>query len=495
MVKDAAVPEVDDNGEVVIKPTIVQVQANLVASQQTFIRFRKRAMVQVDTGFPHFEPLSMERFKELFYPMIPGQTRSRVGDVYEQLTFAAPDLTDMDHLILFGRYDIPEGAEKPDNHADSVGPMVWDTRELAESSHSPTSCVWRSPYAKISNMVLTPDGPVTTKIPFILSLAGGDPEVYDDIMQSMAPMVMEKKPDGVIWWIGDGANGKSTLMDALYRLFPQQLSSITVKRLTDGRDTPNLNGTLANIVKESSEGRIDDTEIYKSIGTHEDFGVHKFHSQEGVTIRGNLHHIFSGNSVPIFNDKGFSARRRTFIIPFTEQFASDPEFEDKTFTPEFFGRLATELCKYAVRLKRQGYRYKFSAKTLAAKEEYDSSANSAEEYVQSIIRDGVVAFDNFQVVQVDYENWCAENGFVALGRNNMKRAVMVLGFERVTYRTKEGTSKHWRLPDFRSRELQQLGGFRLGLYTVPGFEPAEEDAVAPVVPEFKEPQTPRKTGW
>lgn len=491
MSKKMVVPEVDERGEVVVKPTLVQVQSELMAAQNKFIRFRNRAMVQVQEPYPHFKPLTLERFKELFYPVIPGQTRSRVSDVYEQLTFAAPDYTEFDYKILFGRVDIPDGRTKPPNCEASIGASVWDTRSLEPEMSGFTECVWRSPYAKVALGSTEVNGQsVINRIPFILSLAGGDTGLYDDIMQSMAPIVMEKKPDGVIWWIGDGANGKSTLMDALYRLFPNQLSSITVKRLVDGRDTPNLNGTLANIVKESSEGRIDDTEIYKSIGTHEDFGAHKFHSQEGVTIRGNMHHIFSGNSIPVFNDKGFSARRRTFIIPFDQRFESDPTFEERTFTPEFFGQLAQELCRYANHLKRQGYRYNFSAKTRAAKSDYDTEANNAEEYTSELIRDGVVAFDNFGDLRNDYENWCRENGYVELGKGYMRRAVLAVGFERMSVQLNDGkVGKRYRLPDIEAKELQPVGGFRIGLYTFSGFERRDEPekkAELVVVPDFPE---------
>lgn len=486
MAKKDIVPEVDDSGEVVVPQTIVQKQAELMANQNQFIRFRRKAMVQIDEPYPHFEPLNMEKFKELFYPHIPGQTRSRVGDVYEQLTFAAPDYTEYDHLILFG-LDVatstmhPEYTDYDAFFSTNNRQLVWDSKEVSwvygEDVNRP---IWRSPYARVK----APKEGGRQKLKFIMDLAQNDPMVYDDIMQSIAPIIMDRKPDGVVWWIGDGANGKSTLMDAIYRMFPGQLSSITVKRLVDGRDTPNLNGTLANIVKESSEGRIDDTEIYKSIGTHEDFGAHKFHSQEGVTIRGNLHHIFSGNSIPIFNDKGFSARRRTFIIPFNATFASNPNFEDETFTAAFFGQFIDELAYYAQLIKSRGYKYKWSDKTMAAKKSYDTEANNAEEYTSELLADGVVAFDNFGDVRADYENWCRENGYVELGKGYMRRAVLAVGFERMTVRTDEGgTTKRYRLPTVESKDLQPLGGFRQGLYTVSGFErEAEPEPVT--VPDF-----------
>jgi hypothetical protein len=479
------VPVTDDQGELVVKPTPVQVMAQAMNGLYTVIQFRNRPMVMVDEPYPYFQPLTKEKFDRMFYYAQPGQTRSRVGDVYAQVCYGATDYSGYDHMILFGRYDIPKGEDSPPNHPDSAL-SVWDTKEVGtDTGFPPAQCVWRCPYAKIP--LGQDENGKANRIPFIMELACGDEDIYDDIMFSIAPVVMDRKPDGVIWWIGDGANGKSTLMDALYRLFPGQLSSLTVKRLVDSRDTPALNGTLANIVKESSEGRIDDTEIYKSLGTHESFPVHKFHSQEPITINGNIHHIFSGNQVPVFNDKGFSARRRTHIIPFNARFESDPAFEDRTFTPKFFGGLAAEICRYAVRLKRLGYRYNFSAKTMAAKADYDTEANNAEEYANELVKtDGVVAFDNFNDVRNDYENWCRENGYVELGKGYMRRAILACGFERVSIQIEGKIGKRYKLPDVENKELRTLGGFRLGLYTYGDFtpEPKEEK---PAVPQFSEP--------
>lgn len=455
-----------------------------VQSQHRVASFRGRPMLLLQSPYPHFVPLHKDRFDTIAYPLLGGVSRSKMGDAFAYLSHTAQDLTEFDHLILFGRTDIAQPTENGD--VLDVIPTVWDMRDLRTvPGADPELAIWRSPYAKLP----TPkDAPDDGRVPFVLSLAGGDTGLYDDIMQSLAPMVMERKPDGVIWWVGDGANGKSTLMDAIYRIFPGQLSSITVKRLTDGRDTPGLNGTLANVVKESSEGRIDDTEVYKSIGTHENFRVHKFHSQDDIEIRGNIHHIFSGNSIPAFNDKGYSATRRTFVIPFKQRFKSDPLFEQNTFTPEMFGRLIMEMCKYANQLKRQGYRYKWSAATLAAKADYDIEANSADQYGKSIIEDGVVAFDSFNPVRMDYENWCADHGYVPLGVGNMRRALQGLGFERMSAKEGEHVKKNYRLSSVDQADLKPLGMGRIGLYTTDGFPPVDKAAV----PEFRE---ANEDGW
>lgn len=460
-------PDVDENGELKVKPSIVTVQGKVVMDSYRIISFNNRPMILDDEPFPHFRPLTKERFDRMAHNLLNGPTRSRVSDVFANVSNTAPDLSHNSHLILFGQRD-----QLVDERHRAV---VWDCKELSVIGYTPDECIWRSPFPQLK--------PTENKGPveFIMQLAGGDRGLYDDIMQSIAPMIMDTKPDGVIWWIGAGANGKSTLMDALYCIFPNQLSSLTVKSITDERDTPNLNGNLANIVKESSEGRIDDTEKYKSIGTHEDLTVHRFHSQEPLTVKGNMHHIFSGNSIPVFNDKGYSARRRTYIIPFTQEFASDPTFEERTFRPEFFSHLIGEMCKYAVQLRDQGYRYKWSTKTTGAKLDYDTEANTAENYVSELVDEGVVGFDNFSSVRIDYENWCREEGQVPLGVQNMRRAVLAAGFERLSVRQGDGTGKAYRLPNFGESILDKLSMSRPGLYTYPGFVRAQ-----PVeVPKFE----------
>lgn len=454
-----------EGGEQPQKLPAAQIRAIILSEQFPFARFRGRPMLEVKEPYAHFVPLTKEKFDELAYANLGGITRGQVSDTFAFVSNIAPDLTGFDHLISFGG-------------------KVWDMRKLEFVDVDPGGTIWRSPYAPAP----APEAPTTApgRVPFIMSLAGGDEGVYDDIMQSLAPLVMDKKPDGVIWWVGNGANGKSTLMEAIYHIFPGQLSSLTVKALTDGRDTPRLNGTLANVVKESSEGRVDDTEIYKAVGTHEDFTVHKFHSQDTMTIRGNLHHIFSGNSVPTFNDKGWSARRRTFIIPFAQRFHSDPNFERKTFTKKLFEEIVAEMCRYAIRLQEQELRYKWSAATLAAKAEYDVEANNAEEYAREIVQQGVVGFESFGPIRMDYENWCADNGYVPLGLNNLRKAVGSSGFERRTAVVDGRATKMYLISTVKASEIESIGMGRPGLYTVTGFT-VREAPPAPPVPDFHEP--------
>lgn len=396
--------------------------------------------------FDRYAPLTKSEFEVMAYTKIGGVSRSAVSDAFQYVIRVAPDVSASLRYILLGQ-------------------RVWDTVTLDFVRHVPENEVlWRSPYDVIED-----DAPV----PFVMQLAGGDEAHYRDIVQSIAAILMHKKPVGVIWWVGSGANGKSSLMDALYRIFPDQLASLTVKALTDERDAPRLNGALANVVKESSEGRIEDTKNYKSIGVHEDFPVHKFHSQDTEIIRGNIHHIFSANQIPSFNDKGHSALRRTFVIPFKERFDPDPTFEDRTFVPEMLGHLLWAVIKEARKIAERGYDYKFSPVTVSAKLEYDSEASNGQEFAKVLKDAGFVMFASFAPVRLMYEEWCRAQAYSELGTKNFRNALQEAGFVgNRQYRVKGNPQKVYALESADFKTLVEAGMPYNGMYRDMSYLPA-----------------------
>lgn len=389
--------------------------------------------------------MTSDKFSEACYNLFgSGLTKSKIADLEHLFRTTAPDLSHRAHLIAFGD-------------------RVWDTKLLEWSGVPAEDCVYRIPYTPIER---------SGRLPFIMDLACGDEGVYDDIMQSVAPLVMDKKPTGVIWYLGQGANGKSTLVHLLYLIFTTYLTELTVKQLEDERDTPQLNGKLGNVCKESSEGFIEDTRTYKSIGTHEGFSVHKFHSQDMVQIEGNIHHIFSANNIPTFGDKSYGARRRTLVIPFNARFTPDETFEDRTFTKGFIEAFLAEMIHYAGLLKQQNYEYKFSATTVAMKEKYDTEANTAQTYVDELVADNILGFLSFRNVEVDYENWCSDHGYKPSTRNVLRRAFEDKGFRRKSARKSDGsTTKMYLMPGTSYTALSIFGGDRIGM-----FKPSELDA-------------------
>lgn len=382
-----------------------QRMAERLRAKVRIARFKGATIIEEED---HWVDMSADRFAmAVYHEFGDGVNKSRVTDLEHLFRTTAPDMSSKAHLIAFGQ-------------------RVWDMKKLDwTESIAGEDCVYRVPY--------TPAEP-KGRLKFIMDLAKNDKGVYDDIMQSVAPLIMDKKPTGVIWFLGGGANGKSTLVHLLYKIFGPYLTEITVKQLEDERDTPQLNGKLGNVCKESSEGFVEDTRTYKSIGTHESFSVHKFHSQDMVEIEGNVHHIFSANNIPTFGDKSYGARRRTLVVPFQNQFKPDEMFEDKTFTKGFIEQFLGEMVAYAVQLKERRYEYEFSATTLAMKEKYDTDANTASTYVDELYTQEIYGFLNFNLLKMDYENWCADHGYKPSSINVLRRAMDDRGYHRRTVR-------------------------------------------------------------
>lgn len=428
-----------------IEKTPIKARRAAVLQKTTRIARFKGAVIIEEDG--EWKDMTSDRFAEACYRQFGfGINKSTIADLEHLFRSTAEDMSSMAHFIAFGV-------------------KVWDMKKLDWTDEvTARDCVYRVPFH-----VKERKG----RIQFIMDLAMGDEGVYDDIMQSVAPLIMDKKPTGVIWYLGNGANGKSTLVHLLYIIFNNYLTELTVKQLEDERDTPQLNGKLGNVCKESSEGFVEDTRTYKSIGTHEGFSVHKFHSQDMVQIEGNVHHIFSANNIPTFGDKSYGARRRTLTIPFNNRFKPDETFEDRTFTNQFISEFLGEMIAYALQLKEQKYEFKFSAITQDTKEKYDTDANTAQHYADEMYAQELYGFLNYRLLNTDYQNWCEEHGYRPSSINVLRRAMDEKGYVRKNRRDGDRIVKMYVHDKQAATNLDQVKG-RLGIYQLDSSEYKEE---------------------
>jgi len=393
----------NDNVAIVVQPpetpenigsaNAKQKKYELLAMNNRFFRFKQQLYLNNALGRVNYD-----RFAELCYAYLGFPKIQDIKELYDAFQKKAVDVTaEASGKILLGDYS------------------VWEMDKLVQRPmRDDELVVYSSP--------ITPDvDQVEAPQKFLLDLAKGDTDLVEDYLQALAPLFMSRRPTGVIWFVGDGANGKSSLIDAVYRIVGPFLTSVTTSALEDGRDALKLNAILGNLVRESSEVRVNDTERYKALGTHEPFSVHKFHSQEGFMIDADFHTIFNANNIPTFADKTDGTRRRTVIVPFPNKFKADEEFNDRTFTPEFLSGLLFLILDKAQFLRDNHYRYAFSPATQVAKSEYDEESNSAEAYRKDLVITGVEAFSNYAQLYNDYQEWCSEHGLVPLGITNVRR--------------------------------------------------------------------------
>lgn len=430
----------DEKNKLVSSSQKESVKASLVkimAMRNRIIRFKGGSYISSDTP-QQWQPLDSDEFARRAYGTLGvGVDKSRIKDVEHYFTTASPDHSPLARYI-------------------AIGDKVWDRRELEFTDEiSNEDCVYRSVYP-------AEEGELHKQ--FILDLACGDEGVANDIMQAIAPIFMDKKPTGVVWFLGGGANGKSSLISLVYRVFGTFLSDLTLTQIEDERDAPALNGKIANICPESSDAPIRDVRTYKAISTHEVFSVHKFNSQEMVKIDADLHYIFNTNKIPTFSDKGHSTRRRTLVVPFNNVFPLDETFDQRTFTKEFVSSFIYDLLEHAKLIKKNGYRYAWSSTTELAKLKYDTEANTAESYFNELESLDVVGFTNFRHLKMDYDNWCDEAGFTTLGRKTLAKVADDRGFRRKAIRRDNGVANYYLAEGFTIDDMHPLGGIRTGLF-------------------------------
>lgn len=412
-----------------------QLQYETLVSQHKFANFHNQTLYQPTPDSPYL-PLTSATLARLIYQHFPFTTTANIREIEHKVRNDSEDLSSLDHLI-------------------STPTRTWNTKTLR--FEAPQNTVLRS--------TIEPNPTAAPRVQkYLLQLAAGDQLLAQDYLQALAPLFMYSKPTGVIWFVGNGANGKSALINAVYRIIGHHLTSLTVGAIEDGRDTLLLNGVIGNVCRESSEGRIEDSERYKAIGTHENFRVHKFNSQEMVEIRTNFHTVFNANNIPIFSDKTEGARRRTLVVPFPARFKDDPNFEAKTFTPDFLGGLLHLILEATHVIQKNYTQYSFSPATLGAKHDYDAEVNSAEAFLAHLREKNIKAFTHYGMLRVSYESWCTDHGLVPLGITSLKRVMTRLAnAQGATVRDSEGVVRRWYLIDGTTpQEAKALESFDNG---------------------------------
>ncbi len=414
-------------------------QAKAINAKYRIVRFRGAVLYHSDGGW---EPLSYDEFARICYTIHgAGIRQTHVKDLQHLFFTSSDDLTKYAHYIA-----MPDG-------------RVWNMKTLEFTDEvAQEDCIY-------TTAVSPTEGKSHRK--WLEEVTLGDKSLADDIISALAPVFMHKKPLGVFWFLGNGANGKSTVLKSLYAIFGSQppydynrwFSQLTVKQIEDDRHAPGLNGNIANICLESNDGHIKDSGNYKNLGEHSKFGVRTLGTHDTRSVDGNVHTIFNANNIPTFSDKTGGMRRRTFTIPFKASFQQDNMFDEKLFNRRnFLSDLLGEILAATKKIADNNYNYSFSEETLLAKQDYDEEVNTAETYFEELIRTEVWGFTNFTELTKDYQRWCDERSFTPLGRKSIAHSAKILGYERKSFRQHEDSKLITRYvcEDWDPRDLIEI---------------------------------------
>lgn len=168
------------------------------------------------------------------------------------------------------------------------------------------------------------------------NLAVGDKDIVQLLYEMIGYCIYRGMPfQKVFILVGNGANGKSTLLNMVTKLLGEEnVSHVDLKEIAGNRfGKAELYGKLANIADDCSSSYLEDTSVIKRI-TGETYTSIEFKGQNSFSTKINTKTILSYNTIPRMNDTTDGLSRRLVIIPLNAVFKKglpnyDPYISEK----------------------------------------------------------------------------------------------------------------------------------------------------------------------
>ncbi len=224
-------------------------------------------------------------------------------------------------------------------------------------------------------------------------------------------LTREVRYEKALWMIGEGANGKSTLLFILEKLIGEaNRTAIPLEKLSNMHYVANLHGKLVNIsVETNAKSEVYDS-TFKQIVSGDPVTADRKFEQE-FTFNPFCKLIYALNNMPRVNDKTPAFFRRLLILPFEIQFTDDIANKNLKF------ELLEELdgiflwCLEGLRnLRARGY-FKIYPKMQAEIEAYRQENNNVLLYGEERFIFEPAAQETKHAVYFDFSEWCKSNNY------------------------------------------------------------------------------------
>lgn len=290
----------------------------------------------------------------------------------------------------------------------------------------------------------SPDFFTTRSIPHSLGKTSTAP-AFQEFLKQILPDEMDQKLVQEIFgytlfplnlfqkafiFVGEGANGKSTLLNVLRLILGRRnVSSLGIDGIDPSRTFPlaTLVSRFANISEDMNEvGKVAEG-FLKQIISGETLVLERKH-KDPFEWTANTKLIYSTNTLPRFSDKSDGIFRRLVVLPFTQKFLDEGKQRKELSTAEFWvesGELPA-ITRWAFeglqRLLKNGC-FSESPNALKEKTEYRAESNPAHVFLE----DHVQLLDNVEMPSCNlyggYSEWCKSHGYHPLSAVSFSKEV------------------------------------------------------------------------
>lgn len=231
---------------------------------------------------------------------------------------------------------------------------------------------------------------------------------------------------------GEGCNGKSTLLEALYAILGKdKISCLEPCELSDKFKTVALKNMLVNIASDIDKDAIFDTR-FKKLVTGEETTAENKH-KDAIKFRPFCKFIFAANDFIPTRDRSRAFYRRFDIIEFTREVKEhEKDLDLKT-------KIATEANAIMIwaldglkRLIKNNWRFSSSKQFEDTKAEFEKMTNPVKQFFSEFYINTLDEKDyvNCAEFRQDFKSWCDLNGYAMLNETNLGKELKRLGIER-----------------------------------------------------------------
>ena len=223
---------------------------------------------------------------------------------------------------------------------------------------------------------------------------------------------------------GDGANGKSTLMDVLSNFFGRtSVSAFSIETLTTRAfAVAGLVGKRINICNED-ESKFVKSDKFKSIISGDLVSAERKYGNV-FEFRPKTRFIFSTNQMPTFDGVDYGIRRRIKIIPFFHQIT--PQEKDtkiiQNIIPELPGVLRWAL-EGLRRLRENNFEFSQCDAVDKMKKEFSTTVSSTLRFFDEYYEKDIDGFTPFKQIYDEYKVWCSENGRKSVSSDKLGKEI------------------------------------------------------------------------
>lgn len=346
-----------------------------------------------------------KEYKKVIFKMSPNKDPRFIENVFKTIELMTEDITDDAEFPVKFNNGVLQDGEFVDVNYKEFTPFIVDTSYNEDAK------------------------PVQIVDDYLENLTDGDTE-YRHLIEEILGYTLVTSAEQIkllakfFIFIGDGGNGKGTLLEIIRNILGNKnISSLSIKNLANDKYFPSLKGKLANLGDDIEDEPINNErmKVLKNISTADTVSMRKLYAEaEDVQIKTTL--IFTSNSMLKSFEKGESFQRRIMWLPmFNKPKSKDSHFITKITSPEAI--------EYWVRLMVEGYMRlyengQFTEPSVIRKynQEYHRENNNVLIYCEGMQAEDFVGLSQKEVYE-RYEIWCEEEDEHPMSRKRLKETL------------------------------------------------------------------------